>query len=163
MFFATLAFLAGAGAHAQGVEPWGEAGGWNILVDRSTGNGCLAEKSFEDGTLVQIGVVPSSEGGYFAAYNAEWTNIENGATGVVNFDFGDARFAGEVVGQIHNDLPGGYAYFDNPNFVSEFAKRRAVKVFGENDRMIEINLTGTKKAIEAVLKCQDEQPEPSSD
>ena len=161
--FAALVFLAGTGASAQGVEPWGEAGGWDILVDRSTGNGCLAEKTFEDGTLVQIGTVPASEGGFFAAYNAEWTSIESGAIGVVNFDFGDARFAGEVVGKIYNDLPGGYAYFDNPNFVSEFAKRRTVKVSGESDRVIEVSLTGTTKAIEAVFACQDEQPEPSSD
>jgi len=158
-----LVLVTGTVASAQGHAVWGEAGGWRILVDPSTGNGCLAERAFEDGTLVQIGTDPSREGGFFAAYNADWTNIEDGAPGVVNFDFGDARFAGDVLGKIYNTLPGGYAFFDNPSFVAEFAKRRSVKVSGESGRIIEINLTGTAKAIETVLKCQGEQPDPSAD
>ncbi len=152
----------GVSASASDLETWGEMGAWEILVDAAVGNGCLAQRVFEDGTLVQIGAEPARNGGFFAAYNAEWSDIENGATGVVNFDFGDARFAGDVVGKIDQDLPGGYAFFDNPNFVTEFGKRQSVKISGESSRLVEIDLTGSKRAIEAVLACQEEQPEPTS-
>ncbi|TLP56903.1 hypothetical protein FEE96_20820 [Parasedimentitalea maritima] len=153
----------GVPASASNVEHWEEVGAWEILVDASVGNGCLAQRVFEDGTLVQIGAEPVRNGGFFAAYNAEWSDIEIGATGIVNMDFGDARFAGEVVGKVNQDLPGGYAFFDNPNFVTEFGQRQSVKISGESGRLIEIDLTGSKRAIEAVLDCQKEQPEPVSD
>ena len=142
---------------------WGEFGEWSVFVDPATGNGCYAQKAFEDGTLVQIGAEPARDGGFFAAYNADWDHIEADSAGTVKFDFGDALFAGDVVGRILNGLPGGYAFFDNPDFVNEFAKRRSVKVSGESDRLVEIDLNGTKQAIDSVLACQKKQPEPRTE
>jgi hypothetical protein len=156
-----LIVMIGTSVGAEELANWSTVGKWEILVDASTGNGCLAERKFEDGTLVQIGAEPARQGGFFAAYNAEWSDIQVGATGVVKFDFGDARFAGGVVGRIRNGLPGGHAFFDNPNFVTEFAKRLSVQVSGESGRLVEIDLSGSKKAIDAVLACQKEQPEPA--
>ncbi|MCP4306810.1 MAG: hypothetical protein GY788_18430 [bacterium] len=146
-------------AVAADLVPWGDAGDWAILVDPSNGNGCLAQKAFEDGTVVQIGVNPARKGGFLAAYNAAWTDIEEGATGTVTMEFPDAAFAGEVVGVMANGLPGGYAFFDNPNFAEEFTRRTSVVVTGESGRSIEIDLTGTTKAVEAVRTCQAGQPE----
>jgi len=154
--------IVGVSASASELTSWEEIGTWEVLVDPAVGNGCLAQRVFDDGTLVQIGAEPARNGGFFAAYNAEWSDIKDGATGIVNFDFGDARFAGDVVGRINQNLPGGYAFFDNPNFVTEFGKRQSVKVTGESGRLVEIDLTGSKRAIEAVLACQKEQPEPAS-
>lgn len=144
---------------ASDLALWGDFGAWSVLVNPATGNGCFAQKTFEDGTLVQIGAEPSRNGGFFAAYNADWDSIETGASGTVQFDFGDALFAGNVVGRNQDGLPGGYAFFDNPNFVTEFAKRRSVKISGESGSMVEIDLGGTKTAIDSVLACQEEQPE----
>ncbi len=152
----------GISVSASDLETWGEIGVWEILVDAAVGNGCLAQRIFEDGTLVQIGAEPARNGGFFAAYNAEWSDIKDGAIGIVNIDFGDARFAGDVVGKINQNLPGGYAFFDNPSFVTEFGERQSVMISGETGRLIEIDLTGSKRAIEAVLDCQKEQPEPVS-
>ena len=89
-------------------------------------------------------------------------NAYNGATGTLE-TVGAARFAGEVVGRLSNTLPGGYAFFDNPNFVKEFAKRNTVRVWGEREDVIEISLAGTAKAINAVLACQKEQPKAVSE
>lgn len=154
--------ITGAFAAASELETWGDSGIWQILIDASVGNGCLAQRSFDDGTLVQIGAHPAQSGGFFAAYNFEWTDIQNGAVGIVSFNFGDERFAGDVVGKIRQGLPGGYAFFDNPNFITEFAKRQTVTVSGESGRLLEIDLTGSKTAIDSILACQKEQPEPAS-
>ena len=145
---------------AQEVNEWGKEGDWSILVNPGNGYGCYAEKQFPDGTVVQIGSEPLRKGGFFAAYNAEWTHIEDGATGKVIFDFGSEKFGGEAVGRVQGGLPGGYAFFDNPNFVSEFAGRNSVKVSGNSEREAEISLAGTKRAIDAVKACQAEQPAP---
>ena len=154
--------IVGISASASELEAWREMGPWKVLVDPAVGNGCLAQRVFDDGRLVQIGSDPARNGGFFAAYNADWSDIKDGATGIANFDFGDARFAGDVVGRMNQNLPGGYAFFDNPNFVTEFGKRQSVKVTGASGRLVEIDLTGSKRAIEAVLVCQEEQPEPAS-
>ena len=156
---AALAITAGTAAIAEEYSTWGEAGGWTILVDPDTGNGCLMQKHFDDGTLVQIGIVPTRKGGFFAAYNPEWTDIEDGATGTVKFDFPDIRFSGEVVVVANEEHFGGYAFFDNPKVPLEFAKRNKMTIIGELGRTIEISLAGTAKAIQAVKACQAEQPE----
>ncbi|WP_254439160.1 hypothetical protein [Ruegeria arenilitoris] len=109
---------------------------------------------------VEIGAAPNQAGGFFAAYNPAWVLIEDGATGVVQFDFGDAKFEGEAVGVFKNGVPGGYAFFDNPAFVTEFGKRQSVTIIGESGAEVELDLSGSAKAIEAVLACQAEQPEP---
>lgn len=147
-------------AAAQPYEHWSDNGAWQILVDPARGPACLAQKTFDDGTLVQLGAVPVQEGGFFAAYNPAWTDIKAGDEGTLTFDFGDERFAGEVVGQNHDGTPGGYAFFDNPAFLTEFAKRQEVTVSGEGGHRIRLDLTGTSKTIDAVLACQKAQPAP---
>ena len=120
--------------------------------------GCLMEKHFDDGTLVQIGAVPNRDGGFFAAYNPDWTDIEDGVIGTVKFDFPDIRFSGDVVGIAKEGLFGGYAFFDNPNVPMEFAARNNMTIIGAQGRTVDINLEGSAKAIQAVQTCQAEQP-----
>ena len=156
-----LVFATGGQAGSDG-DPaahikWGASGDWAILINPDAGNGCYMEKTFEDGTLVQVGILPDRNGGFFAAYNAGWSDIEDGDSGTVRFDFGDALFGGEVVGVLRGDLRGGYAFFNNPAFVEEFGKRNNVKISWGG--ATEINLKGTRRAIGAVLKCDSEQPE----
>lgn len=160
---AILFCLTGATAVAEEFEPWGEAGAWAVFVNPAVGHGCFAQRTLDNGTVVQIGAEPARDGGFFAVYNAEWTDIEDGETGILNFDFGDERFAGEAIGSVLNGMPGGYAFFDNPNFVTEFAQRNTARVWGESDRDVEISLKGTKLAIDTVLACQKEQPVPASE
>ncbi|WP_170785369.1 hypothetical protein [Ruegeria lacuscaerulensis] len=157
---ATLALFCASLLHAAGMERWGDSGDWTILIDPEKGNGCLAWKPFENDMTVEIGAAPNQAGGFFAAFNPAWVQIEDGATGIVRFDFGDAKFEGEAVGVYKNGVPGGYAFFDNPAFVTEFGKRQSVTIIGESGAEVELDLSGSAKAIEAVLACQAEQPEP---
>ncbi len=143
---------------AQASVDWGAEGDWMIRINPANGNGCYAEKQFADGVLVRIGMDPERSGGFFAAYNTAWTHIEDGATGTLLFDFGNEKFAGEVLGRVEGDLHGGYAFFNNPNFVTEFAGRNTVKISGERGQEAEVDLAGTKRAVDAVRACQKEQP-----
>ncbi|WP_170482535.1 hypothetical protein [Ruegeria arenilitoris] len=156
----TMALCCASVLHAAGMERWGESGDWTILIDPEKGNGCLAWKPFENDMTVEIGAAPNQAGGFFAAFYPAWVQIEDGATGIVKFDFGDAQFEGEAVGVFKNGVPGGYAFFDNPAFVTEFGKRQSVTIIGESGADVELDLSGSAKAIEAVLACQAEQPEP---
>ncbi len=151
-----LTFCALAGAACAGsLQDYGTSGEWAIKVDPGNGSGCLMERSFESGTLVQVGIVPDAAGAFFAAYNETWTHIVEGDTGNLLFDFGDTRFQGEVVGAMYDGVPGGYAFFNNPEFVSEFGKRLSVTLHGADGGTEKVDLTGSKRAIEAVKECQD--------
>lgn len=145
--------------HAQTThKKWGDSGAWAILVDPDVGNGCYMENSFDDGTLVQVGFVPNRDGGFVALYNAAWSNIEEGVVGKVQFDFGKSLFGGDYVGVVKADLFGGYAFFNNPEFVSELGRRDDVAIKGDKGETIDISLKGTARAINAVRKCHAEQP-----
>lgn len=148
-------------ASAAGAEPsfWATSGAWEISVDPDVGNGCFAQRVMDDGTTVRFGAVPSRNGGFFSAYNSDWTDIEVGETAVVEFDFGGARFAGEAVGAALDGTKGGYVFFDNPAFVEEFGKRYSVRVKVRGEDFAEFDLSGTSNAISGVLECQSEQPE----
>jgi hypothetical protein len=152
LFFITTPSLAFAD------QLWKEVEGWSILINEDDVSRCYAARTLDDGTLVQIGAMPTLDGGYFAIYNAAWTHIEDGAEGSVEFDFGRSRFGGAATGKIENGIPGGYVFFDNPAFVQEFARRRTVRIIGSNGTEFELDLKGTSRAIRAVLACQDAQP-----
>ena len=153
----------GAPASGQDSETWGVSGDWEILVDPETGNGCLMQKRLDDGLVLQFGAEPLRKGGFVAAYSPDWTFIEEGSTGTVRFEFPDVIFEGEVVAEVRDGIPGGRAFFDNPNLPFEFAKRRSMTIVGQRVGRIEIKLDGTFLAIQAVRACQKEQVMPSAD
>jgi len=155
---AFIAIAAGSSANSQEISSWGTSGDWAILIDPGTGNGCLMEKRFDSGTLVQFGYVPNRNGGFFAAYNPDWADIKDGATGTVKFEFPKIRFTGDFVGVAQDGRFGGYAFFDNPNVTKEFARNNDMIIVGELGREIEVSLKGTTKAIKAVKACQAKQP-----
>ena len=157
-----MVLVAGGSALAEEPELYAEAGDWQILINAET-NGCFARTGFEDGLIIEIGVDPVKDGGYFGAYNPAWDAINEGAKGEVSFDFGDSRFAGEIVGVVREGVPGGYAFFDNPAFVTEFTKRHSVAVSGDGGAKFDVDLAGTTKAVQAVLDCQEKQPDPPAE
>jgi len=151
-----LSLLLPSAVFAQTHPEFATVGDWTVRTNPANGNGCYMEKTFDSGTLVQIGVVPDQQGAFFAAYNAAFDGVVEGAEGSVLFDFGDSRFQGAAKGAFHNGLPGGYAFFDNPEFAKEFGKRTKVLVQGGAGREEEIDLTGSMKGLRSVQACRDE-------
>lgn len=156
-----LFLLCATGAQAQ-TGVWGTAGGWDIRIDDDTHKACYAMRTLDDGSTVYIGFEPGAAGGYFAIYNPAWTHIEEDQKGLVEFDFGQAKFAGEAVGRFRDGVPGGYAYFNNPAFADAFARYETVKITGSKGATFSMALTGTQKAVAAVRTCQAAQPIPES-
>ncbi|MEP2782728.1 MAG: hypothetical protein ABJO67_07460 [Pseudoruegeria sp.] len=148
-------FVCPAAVFAQSPTEFAQIGDWAIKVNPANGNGCFMQRSYDNGTLVQIGADPSLNGAFFAAYNAGWDLPSEGTTADVLFDFGDSRFQGEVKQHTHLGVHGGYAFFDNPEFISEFGKRNSVLVQGPSGRSEELDLSGSKKALEHVKMCQE--------
>lgn len=154
---AILATTAAVGANAQDLTTWGESGRWLIRIDANTGNGCLMETKLEDETVVHFGKVPNRSGGFFAIYNPDWNDITVGEDSKVILDFEEKRFSGNAKGVALGDIHGGYAFFDNPNVLVEFAKNTTMRIIDDMDHVIEVDLSGTSKAMAAIEACQKEQ------
>lgn len=160
-YLCLAAFLAaGATSVLAQVQQWSTSGAWDILVDPEVGNGCYMEKRFDGGLFIQFGAAPERSGGFVAAYNPAWTFIEQGTTRTVRFEFPDVIFEGEVTGDIRNGVPGGRAFFNNPNLPFEFAKRKTKTIVGQSVGRIEVSLDGSFAAITEVRACQEKQPPP---
>ena len=139
--------------------PWQSIDGWDIHIDTSENNACFAQRLLDDGTTVYFGFDASLSGGFFAIHNPAWTNVEQGQTGEVTFDFGNEIFAGQAVGTLRDGIPGGHAYFNNPAFAEAIARYVTVTITGARGATFSLSLTGTYKAVEAVRACQSAQPE----
>jgi len=142
---------------AQGLVAWGEAGGWDVMVDPTLGNGCLIQAEYQDGSLVRIGVDRNQGMGYVAAFNDGWRGIEEGARYDVQFDLDGERYDGEAVGIYLGDLPGADIMFDNPEFLFDIAAKQTMTLYNDNGEVMSIDLTGTMVGIEAILECQEDQ------
>jgi len=138
-------------------EKWGDAGEWEVLVDRAKANGCLIQKLYPDGTLVRLGQLPAENGSYFAALNQDWTHIDESMNDQFYFDFGDELFVGEVVGLIEGDWHGGYAFFNNPEFIEDIGAKSKITIEGSRRVPLSVSLKGTQNAIAALGRCQSEQ------
>ncbi|MGB5170861.1 MAG: hypothetical protein WBN69_05480, partial [Eudoraea sp.] len=120
-------------------------------------NGCLIQKLYPDGTLVRLGQLPAENGSYFAALNQDWTHIDESMNDQFYFDFGDELFVGEVVGLIEGDWHGGYAFFNNPEFIEDIGAKSKITIEGSRRVPLSVSLKGTQNAIAALGRCQSEQ------
>lgn len=148
--------LIGTCAAAQ-VSEWATSGDWRVSVGAETGNGCYIEKDFDSGIRFVLGFLPDRDGGFIAALNTEWTHLTPGDKAVVKFFTSEEKFAGEVEMIERDGLHGGWAFFNNPAFVSEIAKRRSLRIVGPEGGEFELDLTGSALAIAEMKRCQAAQ------
>lgn len=149
-------FLAPA-VQAQELVYWDEAGGWDILVDPSLGNGCLIQAEFTNGVLVRIGFDRIEGGGYVTAFHENWGDIVEGETYDIGFDLDGQEYHGVARGMYLDGVPGADILFDNPDFLFDIAARQTMTLYNENGEVMAIDLTGTMVALDATLTCQEQQ------
>ncbi|TDK42347.1 hypothetical protein E1832_19625 [Antarcticimicrobium luteum] len=154
---AAAALIAAAGAlQAQQLEQWGTAGGWDVMIDPSLGDGCLIQAAYNDGSLVRIGFDRNEGSGYITAFNEAWGDIEEGATYDISFDLDGQQYDGVAKGIYLNDVPGADIYFDNPDFLFDIAEKYTLTLYHDGGEVMAIDLGGTYVGLEAVIACQDE-------
>jgi hypothetical protein len=151
----TLALLSAGAAHAQDLESWGTAGGWDVMWDPSLGDGCLIQSEFTDGSVVRIGFDNNAGMGYLTAFNMAWGDIEEGATYPVTFALDGEPYEGEATGMYLNGVPGADIYFDSEDFLFDIAARQTMDLANSSGSVMTIDLTGTMAALEEALICQE--------
>lgn len=150
------ALMAPAAASAQALRNWGTAGGWDVLIDPTLGNGCLIQAEFLDGSLVRIGIDRTTGAGYVLAFNESWSGIEAGKVYPIRFDLDGQIYDGEAKGMYLNGVPGADIYFDSVDFLFDIAKKHVMTLYNESGEVMAIDLEGTFVGLEAVLQCHEE-------
>ncbi|QEW20012.1 hypothetical protein LA6_002205 [Marinibacterium anthonyi] len=154
---AALLAVVATTASAQDMEAWKTVGDWNITIDANAGNGCVMSKEYDNGILLQFGLLPLRDGGFFAAYNKDWTFIEEGKDAPVSFLFEGIEFTGGSEGYITGPWYGGFAFTNNPALVYEFAKKKQMTVTAGDNPPVTLSLDGTLAATEELVACQNAQ------
>lgn len=150
-----LTFLIPALAVAQSLEYWGSAGGWDVMIDPTLGNGCLIQAAYDDGSLVRIGFDLNEDAGYVTALNESWGDIEEGATYDIVIDLDGERYEGEAYGIYVGDLPGADIYFDNSDFLFDIARKYTMTLSNELGPVMAIDLEGTYVGLQEAIRCQE--------
>ncbi len=130
---AISALFAGA-ALAQDLVPYGEAGGFAVMVDPTLGNGCFLTSDFEDGSTVRIGLDPTVEKGYVATFNEAWGDIVDGQEYPVTFMLDDQQYDGTATGIHLSDVPGALIYFDSADFLNDLGTRSTLSLSANGKR-----------------------------
>lgn len=153
---AALAACLPVAAFAQGLEQWGTAGGWDVLIDPSLGDGCLIQAEYQDGSVVRIGFDRDEGAGYVTAFNMNWGDIEEGASYDIVFDLDGQEYEGVATGIYLADVPGADIYFDSEDFLFDIAKKYTMTLYNANGEVMAIDLEGTYDGLSAAIECQDE-------
>lgn len=154
----TALLVAAAPMQAKEAVEWGKVGDWQIVIDKNIGSGCIMQKNFENGILLQFGLLPKRGTSFFAAYRQDWKSIESGQKVQVKYEFDGVAHKGQANGYISKPWYGGFVEVKDPAVMTEFALKNTLKVTGPRGRNFELSLDGTKKGVAALQECQSAQP-----
>ncbi|WP_372884586.1 hypothetical protein [Shimia sp.] len=143
-------------ATSQQLDTWGTAGGWDVMIDSSMGDGCLIQAAYSDGSVVRIGFDRNVGQGYVTAFNEAWGDIVEGEQYGILFDLDGHEYDAVATGIYLNGVPGADIYFDNPDFLWDIAAKYTMTIYNENGYVTAIDLGGTMVGLEAAIECQNE-------
>lgn len=150
-----IAALCVTGAASQTTK-FGQEAGWDILIKADMGPGCLITKSNPDDlTQLQLGI-DATDGlkGYMAIYTKKDANIAAGQKLSVVFDVDGQQFTGEAKGQREGEYVGAFVWVNNPEFIYDLAKKKALTITSPGRPELVVNLQGTDAAFTKLRACQ---------
>ncbi len=158
---AVLAGVAGTGlpggAVAQDLRDFGFTEGWNIMIDPQLGNGCLIQKVVSKDSVVRIGYDATGNRGYVTVFDRKWGQIRSGESYPVKFDLDGQTFEATAKGFHLGNVPGAGIFFTDRNFVDAIAQRKVMTIYGQNGKVMDINLHGSANALRHARECQAQQ------
>ncbi|MGC1506419.1 MAG: hypothetical protein WA782_20060 [Sulfitobacter sp.] len=157
-----LVSFTSAGLAEDDVVTWKpDVNGWEILVDRTIGNGCFMYTKYEKGTYLRMQFNPTSGDAEFIIGDTKWRSLEKGKLYPMSVQFGNLGpwtgngrgfFFGEGAPSLILSIP--FKEDRASNFIDEFMKMTSVKVKYEDRQIAHLSLRGTYGAMEEVFSCQ---------
>lgn len=148
--------VAPAGA-AQDVLRWGSAGGWDILIDQTLGDGCFIYTQYDAGTVVRLGFSPDDGEAYLMVGNTKWASIKDGKDYDIQVRMDrDSPWYVTATGVQFDGVPFLMATTDQPDFLIDFARKNSLAVNFNGQTITSLDLSGTYAAVSEMLNCQDQ-------
>ena len=151
-----LSWAVAGAARAEDSDRWGNVRGWDIMIDRTLGNGCFIFSEFRDGTAIRLGFDRTKGDSYLMVGNRDWDKIEDGAAYDIEIRMDRAApWTATATGVLMGSLPLLMARTDDVKFVAAFAKKNSIQVIYGGNTIAHLSLKGTFAAITEMLNCQD--------
>src|SRR5262245_2160824 len=155
MALAVAALTATAAAAQTTYKQYGEAAGWEILVNENT-NGCLMAQGVGTDRQIQMGIdMTTDQRGYMALYTKKGADVTAGEKLSVLFDVDGQKFTGEATGVEMEGFDGAYVHFNNPDFIYGLVDKKSMTITPQGGDPIVVSLDGTDAALKALRACQD--------
>ena len=134
--------------------------GWNILVDRSIGDGCFMTTTYRNGTALRVQFNPRKDMVQMIVGHADWRSIAKGQSYDMAVRFGGRpSWTGAARGLRLGTLPA--IIMDVPfererakRFIAEFRSMPEVRVFFRGGTIAHLSLTGAGPALTELYACQ---------
>jgi hypothetical protein len=163
---ALVASLVASASMAQDTVPkstdklasFGQVEGWNVYVNETRKN-CFGERVREDSVL-QMGSTDETGVGYLGVFTKAPTGAENEKIRDIAIDVNGTRYAGEaaeMAGNLKAGYSGGYILSKDPGFIQAVADQPSMKVIIAGRDPVDLDLGGTRKAIEMIRDCNARQ------
>ncbi len=151
---------------AQETVLWGESGNWQILVDPSQGNGCFAYVSYEDGSFFRAGYDMRDGSTYVFFSNPAWASLvpDNEYAIRMNFDPINSYWDADALAQAFDDGT-LFLKFTSPEeaLLDDIIKASQARVEYNGNEIASYDLTGSTRAMLAVIDCQKENASAAAD
>lgn len=134
----------------------GKEGPWTIYADANR-QSCLIEGLDGAGNVVQMGLTSDHSLGYVGVFTPADVGLADGGTQEITIGVNGHAYSGEVKMREHgmaDGYQGGYFLANNPQFVEDMMAGQVLVAFAnESGKGVEIDLTGSRAAIEAAASC----------
>lgn len=151
-----IAALTATAPLAQTFEPYGEAGGWNVLANTKM-EGCLLQKRVRDDIDVQLGLNKVDERGYLAFFAPIALGIDLEVSEPLQLEVDGDSYQGTAFDVLRQDYVGSFVWFNNPQFVYDLVEKNTLTLKVEGLEPLDLSLAGTKAGFEMLQKCQQEK------
>lgn len=136
---------------------WKNVAGWQVRIDPTVGNGCFLMTEYEGGTILRVGLAPSTSQIYLLIADPAWKSLEVDKEYQLHLQFG-ARSPWDAPARAV-DMGGGVPFLmvtaDESNLFEEFMLQTHLVVKFDGEVVANLSLRGTATAGSELLTCQE--------
>ena len=154
---ALLGLLGSTTAGALTLVKYDSVAGWDVMIDPAFDNGCLIESYYDDGSEVRFGIDQTRKDAYLIAANKNWGLLVDGQSYKDSLDIGDINYTGTASGTTVDDMPGIRINFKQSELFDDITAQSTMQLSVNGQQLLNINLKGTRAAVQALFECQDKQ------
>lgn len=156
---AMMATAASAEVLSPGTDTFAEVakeGPWTIYADANR-RSCLIEGIGAEGTVVQMGLISDKTLGYVGVFTPADVGIKGDTAQDITIEVNGHAYSGKAQMREHGvseGYQGGYFLANNPQFIADMmAGQKMIAFSNETGKGVEIDLSGSARAIEAAASC----------